>query len=61
MVERACKVCRRIVKGNMCPADKSTDLTKSFRGVVMSINPEKSEIVKEAGITAPGKFAIKIK
>ena len=61
MVERACKVCRRIVKGNMCPADKSTDLTKSFRGVVTVIDPAKSEIAKEAGLVAPGKFAIKVK
>jgi len=45
----------------MCPADKSTDLTKSFRGVVMVMSPEKSEIAKEAGIGAPGKFAIKVK
>lgn len=61
MVDRACKVCRRIVKGNMCPADKSTDLTRSWRGVVMVVDPEKSEIAKEAGLTAPGKFAIKVK
>jgi len=61
MVERACKLCRRIIKGNMCPADKSTDLTRSFKGVIMVANPEKSEIAKEAGLTAPGKFAIKIK
>jgi DNA-directed RNA polymerase subunit E" len=61
MVERACKICRRIVKGNMCPADKSTDLTRSFRGVIMAVNAEKSEIAKVAGITAPGKYAIKIK
>jgi RNA polymerase subunit RPABC4/transcription elongation factor Spt4 len=45
----------------MCPADKSTDLTRSFRGVIMAVNAEKSEIAKVAGITAPGKYAIKIK
>ena len=45
----------------MCPADKSTDLTKSWKGVIVVINPEKSEIAKEAGISAPGKFAIKVK
>ena len=61
MADRACKVCRRIVKGNMCPADKSTDLTKSFRGVVTILDAQKSEIAKEAGINAPGKFALKVK
>jgi RNA polymerase subunit RPABC4/transcription elongation factor Spt4 len=45
----------------MCPADKSTDLTRSFRGVIVAIDPAKSEITKEAGLNAPGKFAIRIK
>jgi len=61
MVERACKVCRRIVKGNICPVDKSTDLTRNWKGVILVINPEKSEIAKEAGISAPGKYAIRVK
>jgi len=61
MVERACKVCRRLVKGNICPIDKSTDLTRSWRGVVVVTNPEASSIAKEAGLTSPGRFAIKIK
>lgn len=61
MVERACKICRRLIKGNMCPIDKSTDLTRSWRGVIIVMNPEASAIAKEAGLTSPGRFAIKIK
>ena len=61
MVEQACKVCRRLVKGNVCPIDKSSDLTRSWRGVVVVVNPENSEIAKEAGLTSPGRFAVKIK
>jgi DNA-directed RNA polymerase subunit E" len=61
MVERACKVCRRLVKGNVCPVDKSSDLTRNWRGVVIVMNPEASSIAKEAGLTSPGRFAIKVK
>ena len=60
MVEKACRVCRRLVKGNVCPADKSTDLTRNFKGILVVVNVD-SQLAKEAGITAPGKYAIKVK
>jgi DNA-directed RNA polymerase subunit E" len=60
MVERACKTCRRLVKGNVCPACKTSDLTRNWRGVLLVIDSE-SEIAKEAGISTPGKYAIRVK
>jgi DNA-directed RNA polymerase subunit E" len=60
MPEKACKICRRIVKGNLCPVCKSTDVTTSWKGLLVVINPD-SEIAKEAGITAPGKYAVRVK
>jgi DNA-directed RNA polymerase subunit E" len=60
MPEKACKICRRIVKGNLCPLCKSTDVTTSWKGLIVVINPD-SEIAKEAGITAPGKYAVRVK
>jgi len=44
----------------MCPADKSTDLTRSWRGVLV-VTDINSEMAREAGITAPGKYAIRVK
>lgn len=61
MVEKACRVCRRLVKGNVCIIDKNNDLTRNFKGVLLVTDAAKSEIAKEAGITSPGKFAIKVK
>lgn len=61
MSERACKICRRLLEGNLCPIDKSTDLTKTWHGVVVVFDPTNSEIAKEAGLTSSGKFALKIK
>lgn len=45
----------------MCPADKSTDLTRSWRGVLVVSDAANSVLAKEAGITAPGKYAIRVK
>ncbi len=61
MVEKACRVCRRLVKGNVCPIDKGSDLTRNFKGMILITDPAKSEIAKEACITSPGKFAIRVK
>lgn len=60
MTEKACKTCRRLVKGNICPICKSTELTSSWKGIIVVMNPD-SEIAKEAAITAPGKYVSKIK
>ena len=60
MAEKACKNCRRIVKGNICPVCKSTDLTTNWRGVLVVLDSN-SEIAKEAEITSPGRYVIRTK
>lgn len=59
-MEKACKRCRRLVKGNICPACKDSELTKTWKGILVVFDAE-SELAKEAGITAPGKYAVKVK
>lgn len=44
----------------MCPICKNTDLTKSWRGTLIIVNAD-SDIAREAGITAPGRYAVKVK
>ncbi len=59
-MKKACKACKRIlVKGSVCPVCHSTDITTSFQGVVVIFDVE-SEIAKRLGITAPGKYAVKV-
>jgi DNA-directed RNA polymerase subunit E" len=60
MAEKACKVCRRLVKGNICPVDKTSELTTNWKGAIVVINPD-CEIAKTANITAPGKYASRIR
>jgi len=58
--EKACLNCHMIVYGNVCPNCKSTSLTENFSGLLIVLDPEKSELAKKIGITKPGKYALKV-
>ncbi len=59
--EKACRTCRMVVEDmNECPACKGTTFTTFWRGYVIIIDPEKSEIAKKMGITLPGKYALRL-
>ena len=45
--KKACKNCKIFVKGSECPICRSTDLTTSWKGRIIIMNPEKSEIAKQ--------------
>ncbi len=60
MTEKACRTCRMIVNGEVCPTCKDSVLTKAFEGFILLINPE-GEVGKQIGATTPGKYALKIK
>ncbi len=60
MTEKACKVCRRVVKGNLCPICKTSEVSSSWKGSLIVFDAN-SDIAKEAGITAPGKYAVRVK
>jgi DNA-directed RNA polymerase subunit E" len=61
MTEFACRICKRILKGNICPVCKSTDVTRSWKSLIIVFDAENSELAKAAGIAAPGKYALKVK
>jgi len=48
------------VEGDRCPLCNSTEFAESFKGRIIMLNPEQSEIAKKAGITKKGVFAIKV-
>ena len=59
---KACKECKRIVEsGDKCPNCGSRELTEGYKGRMIVLNPEKSEIARELNIKEKGSFAIKIK
>ena len=57
---KACKICKRIYEGDKCPNCGSKESTDSFKGRIVVINPEKSEIAPKIGIKEKGNFAIKL-
>jgi len=56
---RACKICKTIHEEDKCPNCDSKEHTEGFKGRIVVMNPEKSEIAKKLNISAKGNFAIK--
>jgi len=58
---KACKLCKTITESDKCPKCGSKEITEGFKGRLVVINPEKSEIAQKTGIKEKGNFAIKIR
>ena len=58
--EMACRKCKAVTTGKICPVCKSSDLTPDWSGIVLVVDPTNSEISKTLGITQNGKYAIKV-
>jgi len=54
---QVCRNCRRFTKENVCPSCKSTNLSASWKGVVVVINVD-SEVAKILKVTEPDKYAL---
>lgn len=59
--EKACRNCRTIYETAKCPTCSEGDGLDSFKGKVIMINPEQSEIAKELKLTKKGIFAIRLR
>jgi DNA-directed RNA polymerase subunit E" len=57
---KACRICNTIVEeGDKCSACGSKELTEGFKGRIVVLNPEKSEIAQKLNLKEKGNFAIK--
>lgn len=57
---KACKDCNRVYEtGDKCPSCGSNESTDSFKGKIIVLDPENSEIAKKLKIKDKGNFAIK--
>ena len=61
MAEKACRTCRLIVTGDVCPGCQGSNLSKSWEGYILIEDTEKSEVATQIGAKAPGKYALKLK
>jgi|TARA_Y100000310_G_C20216050_1_gene593579 DNA-directed RNA polymerase subunit E" len=60
MAKKACKSCKYLVEGNQCPVCKSDQLSESWKGRIIVLNAEKSEIAQKIKIDVKGEYAIKL-
>lgn len=58
--EMACRKCKYVTTGKVCPACKSSDLTPDWNGIILVVEPKNSVIAKTLGITGKGKYALKV-
>ena len=56
----ACRKCKYVTTGKVCPACKSSDLTPDWNGIVLVVEPSYSIVAKTLGITEKGKYALKV-
>jgi DNA-directed RNA polymerase subunit E" len=58
--EVACKKCKAITIGKVCPVCKSSDLTPDWSGIILVFDPSRSQIASTLEITTPHKYALKV-
>ena len=58
--EMACRKCKFVTIGKVCPICKSSDLTPDWNGVELIVDTENYHIAKTLGITEKGKYALKV-
>jgi DNA-directed RNA polymerase subunit E" len=61
MTEQACRECRRIVEGQICPICNSASLSKDWSGYVVIIDPKDSILAQKLEISLPGRYALKVR
>jgi|Deesub1362A_J573_1020465.scaffolds.fasta_scaffold56999_2 DNA-directed RNA polymerase subunit E" len=59
---KACTNCRYLVPHDVgkCPVCGSETFTENWSGIIIVVDPEKSDIAKMLDIKVKGRFAIKI-
>lgn len=60
MAKGACKKCKFILDGNKCPKCGSEEVAESFKGKVIVLKPEESEIAKNLKLKEKGIYALRL-
>ena len=56
----ACRKCKFVTTGKVCPACKSSDLTPDWAGIALIVEPDSSKIAQTLGVTRKGKYALRL-
>ena len=58
--EVACRKCRALTTERVCPVCGSTDLSENWSGMIIIVDPERSEVAKVIGAKVRGKYALSV-
>ena len=58
--EKACKNCKMIYEGDICPNCNRKETSDTFKGKIEIFDTEKSELAKNLKINKKGIYAIKL-
>ena len=61
MVKKVCKKCKLFVTGTECPLCHGKDFTENWKGKLIVLDAERSEVAKKLNIKSKGEYAIKIR
>lgn len=60
MVTKACIKCKRLTSKSKCPYHLDAKLSDTWKGEIVILDPEKSELAKKLNIERSGKYALRI-
>ena len=60
-MKKVCKECKKFYDENECPDCKSNQVASVWRGRVVVINPEKSELATKMNLKKEGDYAVKVR
>jgi len=58
--EFACRKCKALTSGKICPVCSSIDLTSRWSGLIIVLDPEKSKVAKMLNLKSKGRYAIEV-
>jgi len=61
LTDKACKNCRFISNGPICPNCKSNNLSDDWSGLIVIIDPTTSEVAKRMAIMTAGRYALRVR
>jgi DNA-directed RNA polymerase subunit E" len=61
MREQVCRECHRVLTGQTCPVCGSSNLSSDWSGLVIILDPQRSEIAKRLGVDMADKYALKVR
>ncbi len=61
MSEKACRECRVLSHGSVCPRCKATGLSDDFAGLVIIFDAEGSAIARAMKLKEEGRYALRVR